>query len=571
MLRTVILIFRNEFRRFARDRAALFMLFLAPVVIIAVAGFSLGNMYGARPSARVYLIPVVDRDHGAIAKAITDALAHQRSIKIARAADLDEARRIVLGRGRAPLAIVIPAGTTAAFEAGRTAPVLVYADPIRRVEASAIEIRLDRLSQHIAAAARDRAQTDFSQKMADLRSRLDRLAAQAGTIQSDLADYRRNFAHARSAIQASVENRIRSRIRRRIEALEAQTQAAIERSIATTRAQLAGQLSAKRDAIAAVDRYLRELQSSEHAFDRWLAKLKAAAGSHAADIPAPPAWPAPPSREQLADLVKPLELFIAKPALPKASAREDFAIEIPGLKLPAVPGLSLNVRDLIPAHAPVLPGDIGWRDESLVPGSVEVNTFDQYVPGFGITFLLIDMLWGLSIGLIDERDWGTLERLRVSGAPIPGMLVGKLMARFLIGFVQMVVLFAVGWLLFGISLGRSAPMLLLPAAAISFAAAAFGLVIACIARTRDSVLPIGSVAAMAMSAIGGCWWPLDFEPAWMRSLAQWVPTTWTMQAFNDLMIRGLEPSSAIWPAAVTFALGLVFLVAGILGSSQFYE
>lgn len=200
-----------------------------------------------------------------------------------------------------------------------------------------------------------------------------------------------------------------------------------------------------------------------------------------------------------------------------------------------------------------------------------MNAFDQYIPGFGITFLLVGMLMGLSLGLIDDRDWGTLQRLRVSGASLTGTLIGKLLSRFLIGLVQLIVLFAIGWLLFDISLGRNPLMLLVPAVAISFAAAAFGLIIACVARTHDSVMPVGAVVSMAMSAIGGCWWPLDFEPAWMRAIALWLPTTWTMQAFNDLTIRGLSAGSAMRPSAATAALGLIYLVAGIVGASRLYK
>jgi ABC-2 type transport system permease protein len=181
------------------------------------------------------------------------------------------------------------------------------------------------------------------------------------------------------------------------------------------------------------------------------------------------------------------------------------------------------------------------------------------------------MLMGLSLGLIDERDWGTLARLRVSGAPLTGTLIGKLLARFLVGLLQMVVLMAIGYSMFGVSLGRNPSMLLLPAAAISFAAAAFGLIIACIARTHDSVMPFGAVAAMAMSAIGGCWWPLDFEPSWMRAFAQFLPTTWTMLAFNNLMIRNLPPASALWPSCATVVLGLAFLAVGLFGASRLYD
>jgi|SRR5215469_2827174 len=75
------------------------------------------------------------------------------------------------------------------------------------------------------------------------------------------------------------------------------------------------------------------------------------------------------------------------------------------------------------------------------------------------------------------------------------MMPGKLMSRFLIGLGQKILLFGAGWVLFGISIGRSSWALLFPVAAISFAAAAFSLVIACVANTRDAVLPIGAMAA----------------------------------------------------------------------------
>jgi ABC-2 type transport system permease protein len=193
-----------------------------------------------------------------------------------------------------------------------------------------------------------------------------------------------------------------------------------------------------------------------------------------------------------------------------------------------------------------------------------VNAFDQYVPGFGITFLLIGMMLGIALTLFDERDWGTLKRLQVSGAPLTGLLLGKLFARLIVGVVQMVLLFAVGWALFGITLGRSPLALLIPTIGISFAAAALGLVVASISPAHDSVMPLGVTVSMAMAAIGGCWWPLDFEPSWMRALANWMPTTWTMQAFNDLMIRNQPPSAALWPLAATLGLGTIFLALGLI-------
>ena len=62
-------------------------------------------------------------------------------------------------------------------------------------------------------------------------------------------------------------------------------------------------------------------------------------------------------------------------------------------------------------------------------GSSHINTFDQNVPGFSVTFLLLGMLLGVSLALLDERDWGTLDRLRAMPVAVRHILGAKLLAR----------------------------------------------------------------------------------------------------------------------------------------------
>jgi ABC-type multidrug transport system permease subunit len=567
MLRAAWIVFQNEFRLLAHDRAALFMLGLAPLVIISVAGLSLGNIYGVQPGAQPYSIIVVDDDHGWLARALVDALRSEHSVSVVPVANLDQARAIVSGRARAPLCIVIPSQTTNAFEAGRDVRLTLYIDPVKRLEAGAIELDLDRLCREVTARAHDVARRKIIEQGSHVHDQLARASNQMKASAAQLDRLARQFERAR----ASARSEITAQTRQAIERIRAETTLQVSRSLAQTRTAVERDLAARRDALMAVSRYLEQLQVSQRGFETWLAELKSAAGSHANQIPTPPQWPAPPGKAVLAELSKPLafptpRVDTALPiALPNISIRLPRIPELPELR--SIPDLGYAVSQ---TTSPV-PGILGWRERSITGGEARVNTFDQYVPGFGITFLLVDMLWGVGVGLIDERDWGTLARLRVSGAPASGMMLGKLMSRFLIGLGQMILLFGAGWVLFGISLGRNSWALLFPAAAISFAAAAFSLVIACVANTRDAVLPIGAMAALAMSAMGGCWWPLDFEPYWMRALALGMPTTWTIEAFNNLMIRGLDPSSTIRPAAVTFAIGAVFLALGILSSSRIYH
>ncbi len=560
MLRAIWLTIQNEARLLIKDPIVLFMLLLAPVVIIAVAGYSLGNLYGR---ANTMYLPVVNLDHGEVAAGIVEALRGEHSVAVELVGDPDQARRLVSNRDRTPLAIVIPAGTSAAIAAGQQAQLILFVDPVRRIEVNALELRIAELCRKVTASAQARAQTRLAAAQSDLQKRIQSLTA---AIKQEQTEVHRQMERTQAAVTASIH---------------AQTAAALERAGKDTQAIVAarenrafadvkGQLSAREAILREIQNYLLELKTSQRAFEDWMTLLKAKAGSHASEIPAPPAFPAPPSDADLAELSKPITMPAVDASIPGTLAPETFAVKIPRLpaaKFPATADgdLLAELERLRVAAAPTLPGGLGLVEQPATPGgAVIVNAFDQYVPGFGVTFLLIGMLMGISLTVFDEREWGTLRRMRVSGAPLAGLLLGKLIARFVVGTVQMILLFAVGWALFGISLGREPAALLLPMIGISFAAAAFGLVIAAVARAHDSVMPLGAVTSMAMSAIGGCWWPLDFEPGWMRGFARLLPTTWTMQSFNDLMIRGVSASDVMWPFAATVGLGVIYLATGIV-------
>ncbi len=127
----------------------------------------------------------------------------------------------------------------------------------------------------------------------------------------------------------------------------------------------------------------------------------------------------------------------------------------------------------------------------------------------------------------------------------------------------MVSRFAFGRVVFAISLGQSLLGIGLLILGAAFSAASFGVLVAVLAPSRDAVLPLGTIAIMAMVAMGGCWWPITIEPLWLQSTAHLFPTAWAMQAFNDLMLRerGLVD---IWPAlAALTGFGALYLFAGI--------
>jgi ABC-type Na+ efflux pump permease subunit len=566
MLRAIWLTVGKEFLLIRRDRVGLFMLIVAPIVVIAAVGFSLAKVYGGRDAPRgEYSIAVLDEDHGAVAKAIFDAIAHRPDLSIIHSANRADAEQAVRERKLAVVAIIIPAGTTASIQHGRSARLILYTDPVRYLQTVKIELTLSEMCRKISAGAAAEARSKTAERTRDLTQQLGQARESAAQVRAEAERLGAESDKERAAIAP----KIRAHIESALTQARNQTRLALNTELDRIQRKLDADTAAQQAKLNELKDYLNRLEIAHGQFESWFAQLKNLAGSHARDIPPPPTIPTLPADLDLGGikLAPVTEISDARARLESALTIPKVDVDLPELppapkiplvRIPEIPTIDPNLA--IPGTLGITEVDMNGREVGVVAG---FNAFDLQVPGFAVTFLLIGMLFGVSLALIDENDWGTLERLRSASAPLWTTLTGKLLARFVVGFIQMAVLFAAGYVMFGISLGRTPAALTLPAAAIAFAGAAFGLVVAGIGRTRDAVLPVGAIVIMTMAAIGGCWWPIDFEPAWMQHLALAVPTTWAMRAFNDLMIRRLAASSAMLPAAVNFGFGLVYTVVGV--------
>jgi ABC-type multidrug transport system permease subunit/F0F1-type ATP synthase membrane subunit b/b' len=548
------IIIGKDLRLLLRDRAALLFLIVAPIVVMSIAGFSLASLYGADPSGQTaYEVPIVDEDGGALASQIEEQLRGDDSVRLRRVATREEARRLVHDKV-AGSAIVIPEGTRAALAAGRSGEVLLYTDPVKFLERLNVTLRVLKVRDELADAERARIVAALEEQREKVRAELEELDASVERVRSNLETLRREAGEARERAAAALEADS-ARIRADISAqIDTQLRALVARVDEAVDARVGALQQPARE-------YLSALSASRREFDAWFAQLQRLAAGRADRIPDPPAFPEPPPEltRALAERPPPtevpvnLELRIAPPSAAVLEALDELAVadvelQSPGLEVPATvtPAASLGVEEI-----------------SVGGGATTINAFDQNVPGFSITFLLLGMLFAVALGLLDERDWGTFDRVRSLPVPLLGIVLGKLASRFAVGVAQMIVLFAVGFVLFRISLGPEPWALLLPILGSVFAATTLGLIVAAIAPSRDAVVPLGSIIIVTMAAVGGCWWPIDLEPRWMREVAQAFPTTWAMEAFNDLMIRRRGAEAGYAPTGVLLAYGGAYLAIGL--------
>lgn len=188
----------------------------------------------------------------------------------------------------------------------------------------------------------------------------------------------------------------------------------------------------------------------------------------------------------------------------------------------------------------------------------EQYSYAQSSPGTLIQFGIAGLIGAASL-LVNERKRKALPRLLTTPARRIEIIAGKLLAYFFVILVQIFLLAMFGWLVYGLPYFHQPLALLAVSIAFALVLSSMGLLIGAIARTDEAVVILTMVPMFVLSALGGAWFPLEFFPRRIKTIAHIVtPTAWAMEGFQDIIIRGQGFS------AVTLEAGVMLLWAAVL-------
>ncbi|HZI94995.1 MAG TPA: ABC transporter permease [Patescibacteria group bacterium] len=162
----------------------------------------------------------------------------------------------------------------------------------------------------------------------------------------------------------------------------------------------------------------------------------------------------------------------------------------------------------------------------------------QTIPGNLVMFVLIaTVTYGAAL-LASERRQGILRRLAVSPMRRWELIAGKALGRIAVALVQVGVFVLMSLTIFRIEWGSSPIGLALLVLAFVCAAAAIGMLGGTLFSSPDAASGVGIVVVLAMSALGGCWWPSEVMPGWLRQASFIFPTAWAMNGLHELLSWG---------------------------------
>ncbi|HNB51408.1 MAG TPA: ABC transporter permease [Anaerolineales bacterium] len=190
------------------------------------------------------------------------------------------------------------------------------------------------------------------------------------------------------------------------------------------------------------------------------------------------------------------------------------------------------------------------------------NPYNQASPGILVQFTIMSLTTSAQI-FVQEKKNRTLQRLMMTAMKPWEIVAGHLLSMFTLTFVQTALLVIFGQLVLSVDY-LSAPLgTLLISVALGLWVAAMGLLIGVLAKNDDQVVLFSLIAMFIFSALGGAWFPLEVAGGTFSAIGRLTASAWAMTGYQNILIRGLDVSSAWGPTGVLLSYAAGFFALAV--------
>jgi ABC-2 type transport system permease protein len=189
-----------------------------------------------------------------------------------------------------------------------------------------------------------------------------------------------------------------------------------------------------------------------------------------------------------------------------------------------------------------VPAMLGVRSEDVVrdaDGMDKNSGVSHAFAAMAVMMLMFSLVAGAGT-LLDEQDQGTLQRLLLIPSASSSIMLGKTLFLVTIGIAQLFVLFIFGAIVFDVPVTANLFSIVIISLATVVAVSGMGMLLASFAETRKQLEGTSTLIILAMSALGGAWFPREMTPDIFQTLGNFTVTAWSMDAFHGALWYGKE-------------------------------
>jgi ABC-2 type transport system permease protein len=192
----------------------------------------------------------------------------------------------------------------------------------------------------------------------------------------------------------------------------------------------------------------------------------------------------------------------------------------------------------------------------------EVITQYNIVPGLLGVVLTMTMVMITALAITRERESGTMENLLSMPTRPVEVLIGKIIPYILVGYVQVGLILAAGYFLFGVPMMGSLTLLLVVAFLFIVANLAMGITFSTISENQRQAIQTAFFFFLPNILLSGFAFSFRGMPRWAQMIGELLPLTHFLRIVRGILLKGNGPADVVvdlWQIAL---FAVVVLVIG---------
>lgn len=207
---------------------------------------------------------------------------------------------------------------------------------------------------------------------------------------------------------------------------------------------------------------------------------------------------------------------------------------------------------------------LGGRVSTEILFNPELNTNWVMVPAIiGLILTFIGTIV-TSIGMVKEKQSGTIEQLAVMPIRPSTVILGKIVPYFLLATLDMALVTILGMLLFNVPFNGSVVLFAFGAGVFLFVVLGLGVFISTISQNVGQAIQTAFMFLLPQILLSGFIFPLEAIPWGIRWISYGLPLTYFTMISQGIMLRG-APLAALWlPLLMLTIMALAVFTGAVL-------
>jgi ABC-2 type transport system permease protein len=194
----------------------------------------------------------------------------------------------------------------------------------------------------------------------------------------------------------------------------------------------------------------------------------------------------------------------------------------------------------------------------------KLSTSAIMIPGLAGVILVFIGTIITSLGVVRERQMGTMEQLAVMPLRPRDVFLGKIVPYFVVAAIDLAIVLGVGIAIFGVPFRGSPAVFGLGALMFLFVTLGIGVLISTVSQNQGQAIQLAVMVMLPQILLSGLIFPLSSIVAGVRWIAYLLPLTYFTQISRGVMLRA-EPIGPLWrPFTYLAVLGAVIVTLAIL-------